>query len=54
MYTGATGKALFNPEPEDADVEGWSGLIGELSELAEEVSLRAHVSECVNENEARR
>ncbi len=43
MYTGATGKALFNPEPEDADGEGWSGLIGELSELAEEVSLRAHV-----------
>lgn len=44
MYTGATGKALFNPEPEDADGEGWSGLIGELAELAEEeVSLRAHV-----------
>lgn len=43
MYTGASGKVVLNPEPEDADGQGWEGVLSECTELAAEGSLREHV-----------
>lgn len=43
MYSGPSGKAVLNPEPEDADLQGWEPVLDEMTELAVEGSLRAHI-----------
>lgn len=48
MYGGSSGKIVLNPDPEDADGEGWEGVLGEMSEVAVRQSLREHVRSLAN------
>ena len=43
MYTTPSGKAMLNPDLEEADSEPWESLVALMGERAQEESLRIHV-----------
>ncbi|MBZ0259779.1 MAG: hypothetical protein K8F90_04165 [Hyphomicrobiales bacterium] len=48
MYSSPSGKAVMNPDPEEADGEAWESVTAEMIKLAARQSLREHVRTLAN------